>query len=64
MYLTLANTAFSQMTLATLISKSILGKGRNREEIQQIKILLYQTILVFINYQYTDIIISIYKKID
>ena len=45
-------TAFSQITLVALVSESILDKGRNREEIHRRKILLYQTILVFIDYQY------------
>ena len=35
MYLTPATTAFPRITLGALISKSVLDKGRNREEIER-----------------------------
>ena len=52
MYLIPGTTAFSQIALVALISESNLDKGRNREDKQRRKILLYQTILVFIDHQY------------
>ena len=55
MYLIPGTTTFPRITLSTLVSKSILDKGRNREEIERkykgenIAILNH---FVYINYQY------------
>ena len=56
MYLIPGTTASPRITLGALISKSILGKGRNREEIERKyngeNIAILNHFGIYINYQY------------